>query len=112
MIKSKEALLQEANWEIERKIALAFIDDAIKAGYSITVNDGESKPIQKSTDRKAILDAMFSVGEEHLILYRDDVKAGWVQFVCGSSGWDVISDYSTNLEPLMTNANKISEKYA
>ena len=37
---------------------------------------------------------------------------GWVYLVFGNDGWDVISDYTTNLEFLMGEALKISDHYA
>jgi len=32
-----------------------------------------------------------------------------VYFVLGNSGWDVISDYTTNLEALLAGANALAE---
>ncbi len=29
------------------------------------------------------------------------MQIGWVRFIYGNDGWDVISDYTTNLEPVM-----------
>lgn len=47
-------------------------------------------------------------------LLQDDqvVSEGWVYVVMGNDGWDVISDYTTNLEPLMSGANRLAEKYS
>ena len=99
---------------VERQIARRFISDALKAGYSITVNDSEEDVLIKSTNLKAILDAMFSTDDDHLFLYGGDVYLGWVWFVYGNDGYDVISDYTANekIEALMVNVNKLADKYA
>lgn len=112
--------------EVERKIARAFIRSALKAGYSISVFDCEEFTLRRSTDEKAILGAMFTTDDDRLYVHirgskidseweRDPHKItsyfGWVWFVYGNSGWDVISDYTTNLEPLMADANKVSDRY-
>jgi len=103
--------------EIERKIATAFVTEAIKAGYTMTVDygDGESK---RFTTVKTVLAAMFQGDDDRVYLYQHNelnkqtVRVGWVWFVYGNDGWDVISDYTTNLESLMGPANKISEHYS
>ena len=99
--------------EVERKIAAAFITAALAAGYTINIHNGGSGPElpQPSSDKEVILAAMFATDDEHLMVYKDGKQIGWVYFVYGNSGWDVISDYSTNLGPLMAEADKISEMY-
>ena len=54
--------------------------------------------------------AMFSTDEDYLYVHKGKEKAGWVRFIYGESGWDVICDYTTNLESLMVEPNKISNK--
>jgi hypothetical protein len=100
--------------EVERKIASALIQEALDAGYHISVNNGGDKDeIQPSTKKDVILNAMFATDEEHLLFYNEEgKKVGWVWFVYGNDGYDVISDYTTNLEHIMTEANKISEHYS
>jgi hypothetical protein len=99
--------------EVERKIATAFIKSALDADYEISINNGgdedETEPL---FDQTSILNAMFQTDEEHLYLWKNSKIVGWVFFVYGNDGWDVISDYTTNLEPLMAEANKISEYYS
>lgn len=97
--------------EVERKIAEALINEGIAAGYSIMVNNGE-ECTDPSTDVNVVLEAMFSVDEEHLVFYKEGKRVGWVFFVYGNGGWDVICDYSTNLDPIMTEANKLSDHYS
>ncbi len=98
---------------VERLIAQALIKDGLAAGYAINVNNGGDKHELEtpSTDAKVIEETMFATDEEHLIFYKDGKRVGWVWFVYGNSGWDVISDYTTNLEHIMAGANAESEKW-
>lgn len=96
--------------EVERKIATAFVKEAIDAGYDITVDygDGESEKWHWAAD---VLTAMFQGDEDRLYLYQDGKVVGWVFFVYGNDGWDVISDYTSNLDRLMGPAKAISKYY-
>jgi len=98
--------------EVERKIATALVIEALNAGYEITVDygDGES---DKFSDQTSVLAAMFQGDQDHLYMYNptNNKFVGLVYFVYGSDGWDVISDYTVNMEPIMGPANKISKHY-
>lgn len=97
--------------KLERKIARALILQGLAAGYAIVVDNGEEEtpPLDSVTK---ILKAMFATDEEHLRFFKDGKYIGWVFFVYGNDGWDVINDYTINLEPIMTGANRISDQYA
>ena len=97
------------------------IGDLLKAGYSISVDDGEKTTLRRSTDRKAIFAAMGTTDEDWLCVHKADQPIapgdndtrnsfGWVRFIYGNDGWDVINDYTTNLEPVMATVNAFAEK--
>lgn len=102
---------------VERQIARRFILDAILAGYAVNVNiDRFYEPDllpEPSTKAKQVLDAMFSTDDEHLAVYKDGKRVGWVWFVYGNDGYDVISDYTCNLDDLglMKGADAVSKKW-
>lgn len=98
--------------EVERKIAAALVKSARAAGYTISVDNGEDETYKMSS-AKAVLAAMFTTDEDRLFMWNpaNGKCVGWVYFVYGNDGWDVISDYTTNLEPIMAEANKISKQY-
>jgi len=110
--------------EVERKIAVAAIKQLLAAGFVIGVNDGEETTLSYSRDAKKIEAALFTTDEDHLLVYEDRnpdaslpveqdcVAIGWVRFIYGNSGWDVLSDYSTNLEQHLTEADKIANHYS
>jgi hypothetical protein len=100
---------------IERDIAIAFIDAVLAAGLQITVDDPDSDGfvLMKSTNKEAILKDMFQSDEDLLLIANpaEEDHFAWCKFVYGNSGWDVISDYTTNLEPYMAKANRLSDLY-
>ena len=102
---------------IEREIAEAVIKSAIAAGYSLGVHDGEEITIHHSTDAAAILAAMFTTDEDRLFVYKQDGPQGkrdwfgWALFIYGNDGWDVVNDYTANLDPIMAEADALAEKY-
>ena len=113
--------------EVERKIATAFVQSALLAGYTVSVDNGDSAT-GKLHNLKAILAAMFQTDEDRLHIYNprrisavllsgqtrqpSNQYVGWVYFVYGNDGYDVISDYTVTLEPIMGAANKISDHYS
>lgn len=99
--------------EVEKKVIRAFVEAAIKDGCAITVKCcDESTEIKRSTDVDAIMAAIMAGDEDRLYVRKDDKPFGWVYCVYGNDGYDVISDYTTNLEYLMGEANKVSDHYA
>ena len=96
----------------ERAVVAAIVDDAIAAGMTVTVWDGDAYPLASSTDRAAVLAALFSVDEESLVL-RDrssGVRVGTVWLVHGNDGWDVIHDHSASLTDLLARESRIADR--
>lgn len=96
--------------EAERQIARKIIEDALAAGYTIDVFDGEDFPLKDSTDVELILGAMFSTDSDKLYLCKDGKSVGWVYLVYGEYGWDVICDHTMNIEPVLAGALKLSDE--
>src|ERR1044071_9806971 len=97
-------------------IARQCIADLLAAGFSITVNDGEEDTLLKSRDPDAILAAMATTDDDFLMVSRlrkGQKEAGWVRFVYGNAGPDVIHDHTNNLESVLHDtfvlANKLDE---
>lgn len=99
---------------VEREIATQLIKDALAEGYLLGVNDGEETTLERCGSSDKVLTAMFTTDEDWLLVYEQGKTDhfGWVRFVYGNDGYDVISDYSANLEHIMAGANKVSDKYA
>jgi hypothetical protein len=93
--------------EIELKIIKTFLEDAAKEGYYFTVDNGEEIILRTTQDIPLVMANVRSVDDELLYFskkegHKDYAKMfGWVRLVYGNSGWDVITDNTTNLEPIM-----------
>lgn len=107
--------------EVEKKIVLQAAKSLIEAGFAISIdngdNDGEDFELAHSIDLEAIEREMYQTDEEHFYVAKanDGKIIGWVYLVYGNDGWDVISDYTTNLESIIgegTETQKISDHYA
>jgi uncharacterized protein YcgL (UPF0745 family) len=96
---------------IEREIVSAALECFIAQGFKVQVDNGEeySEPFSSVEET---LKNMFQTDEEYVyVLNTTGRKIGWVQFVYGNDGWDVICNYTTNLEKYLTMAQEVSEKY-
>jgi hypothetical protein len=105
--------------EVERKIATAVVETLLVAGFGLCVDNGDNGErefeIKNSKSAKAVLKAMFQTDEEKLYTVKDGRLDGYVYFVYGNDGWDVISDYTVNLEKYVGEgslAGKISDHYS
>ena len=98
---------------IERMIVKRIVLDAVKAGYALNINNGgdTNEMPNPSVKVKNILDNMFATSDERLLFYKDNKMIGWVYLVYGNDGPDVVNDYTTNLESVMTGANKLANRY-
>ena len=93
----------------EEKIMRRIIADALAAGYSLGVNDGEDTTLKECRDAAAVFAAMRTTDTDHLLVYENGKQIGWVFFVYGNDGYDVVNDYTTNLEHIVSGADEISE---
>lgn len=109
---------------VEKVIVRKLVADLLAAGYRLTVSLENGYDIEEcllgSTDRRKILEEAFAGDECHVFVHKDDKLIegrslnciGWVKLVFGNDGWDVISDYTTNLEKYMDGASRLADKYA
>lgn len=97
---------------IEIAIVRRVVKDALAAGYALDVDDGGDELAAKGvTTEKAAMDALLNTDEDRLWFTSAD-KRGWVRFVYGNDGWDVINDYSDNpaTEALLAGALALAER--
>ena len=90
--------------EVESLIAQGVIAAVLAEGLAITVNDGDENVLEHSRDADAVLAAMFSTDEDRLYISSGPETAishGWILFIYGNDGFDVVSDYTTNLESIL-----------
>jgi hypothetical protein len=94
----------------ERAVGRRVVRDLLAAGYTLTVgNGGEEPEIKNSTSFKAVSNAMMLTDEEHLIA-RKNGERSWVFFVYGNDSWEVICDYTTDLEDVLKGAFAVCDR--
>jgi hypothetical protein len=98
--------------ELERRIARRIVKDAIAAGYTVGVNDSEETTLERCGDVRTVMSKLCTTDEDWLLIYKDGKQIGWVRLIYGNDGWDVVNDYTVNLDPIMEGANKIADKYS
>lgn len=100
---------------VEREIARAVVKALLDAGFALSLdNGGDDYELAHVTDADKILKLMFATDSEHLYAEKDGKICGWVFFVYGNDGWDVINDYSVKLEPYIgkdTPVEAVIQKY-
>lgn len=102
--------------EIERSILRQFVEDVLKAGYAIVVDDGESRS-RPFFGSNAVMAHCMQVDDEKLYAIgtgKDDAgdTIGYAHFVYGNEGYDVLSDHSVahGFEALCKGANDLSNR--
>lgn len=100
---------------VERKMLKAILAELLGAGYAISVyNGGDGPEVSKAVDKAPLWDACGNADLDELVIWRKDAQTlrwkryGWVQLVYGNDGWDLMSDYSTNLEAVLEPVNLLS----
>jgi hypothetical protein len=100
---------------VERKIVLRTIDTLLKAGYYLRTDEHDDpRPAQPTNDRAAIVHEIMEVDDEFLAVFEsstDDLPFAWVRFVYGNDGYDVICDYTTNLDPVLVPVLAFAEAF-
>lgn len=101
---------------VVRKLLAVFLTE----GWKVTVDaergyDGDGR-LLASSDVEEIVRNAFQYDDCHLFFHRPQQTkflsggridcVGWVRLVFGNDGWDVISDYSTNLEEKLKPINE------
>lgn len=101
----------EQRQAVERKIVVQAVNDLLKAGFYLEVNDGDEDVTEKTMDQAVILDAMFSTDEDIIFVYWPGrlLNAGWIRFIYGNDGPDVINDYTVNLEEHLADTLALAE---
>lgn len=96
---------------LEKTIARRVVKDALAAGYALGIeNGGDSFELENCAEFKKVVAEMFATDEEYLLFYKLEKRVGWVRFVYGNEGWDVMADWTVNIEPVLAGANEIADK--
>ncbi|WP_182333683.1 hypothetical protein [Stenotrophomonas acidaminiphila] len=99
---------------IECRIVRSAVGGLIDAGYSLSLLDGDHLdmlPTDKA-QAQAIVGTWGAANEDRLLVFPAEGGecVGWVHFTYGKHGWDVIADYTPNLEDALTDANELADE--
>jgi hypothetical protein len=96
--------------DVEKRIVGKLVTDLLAVGFILHVYDGEEFAIENSSDPAAIFAALSSTDTDNVyVAHANGRHAGSVHLVWGND-CDVISDYSTSLEPHLAGANALAEE--
>lgn len=90
---------------VEQEIVVRTVCAMLAAGYALQTDiRDDPRPKSPTTDRDVILAEMMAVDDEFLGVFypvehptQSGERYGWIRFVYGNSGYDVINDYTVNL---------------
>lgn len=112
-----EEVLNLPHLKPECEIISRVITNALKAGYHISVHDGEEFTLRHTRDRAKIEAACFATDRTALCLSEGKAPphalyTGFVEFIHGN-GVDVIHDYSQRpvIEKIVKPAQDFADKY-
>jgi hypothetical protein len=96
---------------VERRVIRAAVQGLLAAGYEVSVYDEEDES-ERAAKLNATMQKIMTTDEDYLFVYRPGAteKTGWVRLVYGNDGWNVINDYTTNLEEELKKANEVADK--
>ncbi|MBS0045139.1 hypothetical protein KFE26_23100 [Shewanella sp. M16] len=100
--------------EMETAIIDKTIDALLAAGLHLAVYDGEEITTPITTDKAVIVAALGTTELDYLCCYASPtaVRTGFVMLVYGNAGYEVICDYTTNLEDVLAQVNEYAEQLA
>jgi hypothetical protein len=107
----------ETRQMIEKKIFSRVVKSALEKGLTLSVFDGEEYTVKNSAKYFEIMAEFSTTDEDYLVIHQNDDKVGWVRFIYGNDGYDVISDYTANdlteevVEPASLLADKLELQY-
>jgi hypothetical protein len=86
---------------IDKEIATKLVDALLADGHVITCDLQDVQPeFERSTDRDGILDYMWQVEQVEMHVHKGKSR-GWLRLIFDESGWDLVQDYTTNLEHIV-----------
>lgn len=99
--------------EMEKQIALLTVILMLNAGYTVLVdNGGEDNEHERIVRAEGASEMLCASDHDHLIAVNPvGHRVGWALLVYGNNGHDTLSDYTTNLEPLLTVVHELSDKF-
>lgn len=95
--------------KIEQRVIDQLLDEMLAAGFAISVDygDDDEYEVSQSTDKAEILKALWACDEEILHYRGKDPLSGWIRLIYGEDGYDVMQDYTVNLDAFIPKTLKL-----
>jgi hypothetical protein len=97
--------------EQENAIMRRVIKCALDAGFTLDVHDGGGIALKNCVLPRAVFEAMKTTDEDTLFFRRNGVTFGWVKFVYGNAGYEVICDHTLSVTDIIAPATALAESY-
>jgi hypothetical protein len=99
--------------EMEAAIVRNAVHELLDHGFTLSVdNGGYDYEIDRSVDAEAVIAELMNTDEERLLARTGDKIKGWVHFIYGNDGYDVICDMTVSLEPYLPDTLALAESYS
>ena len=86
--------------KVENSITKKIVSSLIKAGYELSVFDGEETTVRRSTKVTEVHNALGTTDEDFLYCYKNETVAT-ILFVYGNDGWDTPADWNSSLDSIV-----------
>jgi hypothetical protein len=101
---------------MERSIFKHCVEELLASdrNFSLSLSDGGEVVVKNSRDAEEIIKASYTTGQDILsVFYTSEGRKGrgFVQFIYGNDGSDVIADYSCWLEPHIARTEALATAY-
>lgn len=104
---------------IERAIVRKACEDLLAAGFKLRVDDGGDWACERTDSLATVMSSIMSTDEDNVHVFgtvslpggvSTTRHLGWVQFVYGNTGWDVITDNTLSIDEHLAGATKLAEE--
>lgn len=107
----KEANETEKRLRMEKRIVKSLVTELSANGLKMTVDFGDGDEFERTNDAKQVLSVLMSCDEENLRVYNSEgFFMGVFNLVYGNDGYDVICDYTMQLEQYIPETLALIEK--
>lgn len=93
----KHAEGQRGRARMELQIVRRVIRNLHAAGFKLREREDN-----RVLGERELIELLFDLDEAYVDAYKNGRRTGWVRFVFGNDGWDVLSDYSLGIEKTLT----------
>lgn len=99
--------------QTERAVCRKLIRALHAAGYKLRVVSTDDYETKVGEGEAGLMRALFNLDDAFLVPHTVcGTPHGWVRLVFGNDGWDVVSDYTTDLEPVLAPVNDYADSFS